>query len=251
MSDLLTERKTLRELIKQPGISIGAGFLALGVSGLVAAVFWLSSLPAWRPSTARIVAEAPAKQAEARRPPDSSPAPMPEQNSIVTRLSDADVERPALLPEAQLLQPARPETQSATVEAAVAAAGPVSEPIRPSEPIPVTGTAAREINAAAPDRALVGIAEPPRDGTPQKGYRLQLGSVRTLESARREWERLESQNGDVLNKLGYAPARVDLGDRGIFYRIQAGPVADAATAERVCKELRQRGVGCLLIKPAS
>jgi hypothetical protein len=249
MPDLLTER-TLRQLIKQPGISIGAGFLALGVSGLVAAVFWLSSLPALRPSTARVVAEAPGKQAEARRPPDSSPAGTPEQSSIVTRLNDVDVERPALLPEAPL-QPARPETQSATAEAAVAAAGPVSEPIRPSEPIPVTGTAAQEINAAAPDQAIVGMAEPPLAGIPQKGYRLQLGSVRTPERARREWERLESQNGDVLNKLAYVAARVDLGDRGIFYRIQAGPVADAATADRACKELKRRGVGCLLIKPAS
>jgi hypothetical protein len=46
-----------------------------------------------------------------------------------------------------------------------------------------------------------------------------------------------------------SPTRVDLGDRGIFYRIQAGPVADAAAAERTCNELKRRGVGCLLVKP--
>ena len=41
--------------------------------------------------------------------------------------------------------------------------------------------------------------------------------------------------------------RVDLGDRGIYYRIQAGPLADAA-AQSACAELKRRKVACLLVK---
>jgi cell division septation protein DedD len=84
---------------------------------------------------------------------------------------------------------------------------------------------------------------------PAKGYRLQLGAMRTQESAQQEWQRLQHQHGDVLGKLAYAAPRVDLGSRGVFYRIQAGPIAAAADASRACNQLKQRGVSCLLVKP--
>jgi cell division septation protein DedD len=82
-----------------------------------------------------------------------------------------------------------------------------------------------------------------------KAYRLQLGAVRTPAAAKVEFERLKRLHSDVLGKLGYTAERVDLGARGIFYRIQAGPLADAALAERDCSALNRRGVRCLLVKP--
>jgi cell division septation protein DedD len=83
----------------------------------------------------------------------------------------------------------------------------------------------------------------------ERGYRLQLAAVRSPERAKEEWERLKRNNSDVLGSLDYVARRVDLGERGIFYRIQAGPVGDAAVAERRCGELKRRGVSCLLVKP--
>jgi len=71
----------------------------------------------------------------------------------------------------------------------------------------------------------------------------------TQEGAAQEWERLKRQNADLLGALSVATERVDLGDKGIFYRIQAGPLADGAEADRICSALRQRNVGCLLVKP--
>ena len=46
-----------------------------------------------------------------------------------------------------------------------------------------------------------------------------------------------------------ATVRVDLGDKGIFYRIQAGTLADAGKAEQTCNELKRRKLGCILVKP--
>ena len=43
--------------------------------------------------------------------------------------------------------------------------------------------------------------------------------------------------------------RVDLGAKGIFYRVQAGPIADGNVAERSCAALKARHVGCLVVKP--
>ncbi len=81
------------------------------------------------------------------------------------------------------------------------------------------------------------------------GYRLQLGAVKTPEIAKTEWDRIKRQNGDLLGSLSVSVDRADLGARGVFYRIHVGPIADAAQAERLCGQLRQRGVGCILAKP--
>ncbi|HKX07641.1 MAG TPA: SPOR domain-containing protein, partial [Stellaceae bacterium] len=81
------------------------------------------------------------------------------------------------------------------------------------------------------------------------GYRLQLAAVKTPEIAKSEIDRIKRQDGDLVGSLTLSVERADLGDRGVYYRIHAGPIADAAQAERVCAQLRQRGQGCLLAKP--
>jgi sporulation related protein len=74
---------------------------------------------------------------------------------------------------------------------------------------------------------------------------LQLGSLRTEEAARHEWERVKRANSNLLGSLSAAPIRTDLGDRGVFYRIQTGPTADA---DRICAELKQRKIGCIIAR---
>jgi len=41
--------------------------------------------------------------------------------------------------------------------------------------------------------------------------------------------------------------RVDLGTKGIFHRLYAGPVANAEEAKKLCAAFKQRGAYC---KPA-
>ena len=86
-------------------------------------------------------------------------------------------------------------------------------------------------------------------GAAVAGYRLQLGALRTEESAKQEWMKLKKAQGDLLGGLNAAWPRADLGERGVYYRIQAGPVGDATTAERICGELKRRNVGCILVRP--
>ena len=72
---------------------------------------------------------------------------------------------------------------------------------------------------------------------------------KTQEGAKQEWERIKRQNADILGTLSYIADRVDLGDRGTFFRVQIGPIADGTEAERICSTLRERKVGCILVKP--
>jgi hypothetical protein len=72
--------------------------------------------------------------------------------------------------------------------------------------------------------------------------------VRSEDAARQEWERIKRKNADLLGNISATPIRADLGDRGVYYRIQTGPFADLAGAERICSELKQRSIGCIIAR---
>ena len=77
---------------------------------------------------------------------------------------------------------------------------------------------------------------------------MQLGAVRTESEARGEWERLKRKNTDLLGTLSAVAVRADLGEKGIYYRIQAGPISNTSTADRICSELRQRRLACMIVR---
>jgi cell division protein FtsN len=55
-------------------------------------------------------------------------------------------------------------------------------------------------------------------------------------------------NADLLGKFTAVAVRNDLGDRGIWYRVEVGPVGDRAAALRLCKALKDRDLGCQLVQ---
>ena len=66
--------------------------------------------------------------------------------------------------------------------------------------------------------------------------------------AREEWDRIKRMNPDLLGHLTAVAVRADLGDKGVYYQIQTGPIGDASAAERLCGELRQRHLGCITVR---
>jgi hypothetical protein len=136
---------------------------------------------------------------------------------------------------------------------------------RPVAPPPAPPPAAVATAPAAEAQPFpVPLAAPPQVGAPAKpavktpevaakpvpageGVRIQLASVRTPEAARDEWARLKRDNDDLLGRLSGVAVRADLGERGIWYRVEAGPVTDKAAAARLCKALKERDLGCALV----
>jgi cell division septation protein DedD len=124
-----------------------------------------------------------------------------------------------------------------------------STPASPSAPLAAAIPQAQQSAAAPPGKPPPPQAAPPKTAaTGAGGARLQLGSVRSEDAARQDWERIKRKNADLLGALSATPIRADLGDKGIYYRILAGPVADPAAAERICGELKQRSVGCIVAR---
>jgi len=74
-----------------------------------------------------------------------------------------------------------------------------------------------------------------------------LGSLKSEADAKAEWGRIHGANKDVLGSLSGDVVRTDLGAKGIYWRIYAGPM-DEAKARTVCAQLAKRNQGCIIGK---
>lgn len=144
---------------------------------------------------------------------------------------------------------------------------PPEEPLpRPQPPAPAPGVAAvapggsapapapRPAPEAAPEPAAAGpVAAREESATaraPAAGFRIQLAAYREAGAATQGWHKLSRANPSLLRGLKPSVIRVDLGaDKGIFYRLQAGPIPDRETADTLCVELKRQKVGCLVVEP--
>jgi len=102
--------------------------------------------------------------------------------------------------------------------------------------------------AAAPSKQAALAPGTSAPATKISPVQVQLGSLRSPEAAREEWARLKRENPDLLGKLTAVAVRTDLGDKGIYYRVLAGSFGNMATAEKLCSELKQRQLGCVLAR---
>jgi cell division septation protein DedD len=87
---------------------------------------------------------------------------------------------------------------------------------------------------------------PPTDaGGPP--WRIQLVSLKNELAAEAEWRKLQ-QTQDLLQDLKLHVQQAKL-SKGTFYRVQAGPLADRATAVSLCSQLKSRKQDCLVVAP--
>jgi cell division septation protein DedD len=100
--------------------------------------------------------------------------------------------------------------------------------------------------SATPPAARASPA-PPQAAATGGGFRIQLGSLKTAEDADRTAEKLKQTYADLLGGLTFSVVRADLGDRGTFFRIQAGPL-DRETATDLCAKLSARKQGCIVVR---
>lgn len=203
------------------------------------------------------------------RPDDRGGMHVPNQDKLVyERLSpndsDAKVER--LLPTPEAPKPPPPVEQRApepVKPAQVTAAPPPPQPVTPpSKPAAVSAPAPAPMQATAPEPKApvtetirpqqMAQAKPVAPPAPAKttslpagDYLIQLGALRSAPDAEREWARIQKLHGELLGGLKSDVMRVDLGAKGVFWRLRAGPLSEAA-AKQLCADLKTRNQGCIL-----
>lgn len=81
-------------------------------------------------------------------------------------------------------------------------------------------------------------------------YRLWLASYGTIREAQAGWQQLAKDNRDVLGDLLPVIVMKELGgESGTFFRLQAGPLAEASLAESRCETLKARALYCATLGP--
>ncbi|GGF13671.1 hypothetical protein GCM10011611_19250 [Aliidongia dinghuensis] len=112
---------------------------------------------------------------------------------------------------------------------------PQAVPAAPAKPVPL-----------APQTAAARPA-PPAAAASGGPLRVQIAATKDEASARTEFARLQKAHPDLLGNLSATVVKADLGDKGTFYRIQAGPLADRAQADKLCGQLKPLGIGCIVV----
>lgn len=77
------------------------------------------------------------------------------------------------------------------------------------------------------------------------GY-IQLAAVKSESEAAAQWAKFKAKNPE-LEGLSMRVQKADLGAKGVFYRIQAGPLSPEKSAS-TCSAIKSRGGNCLIVK---
>ena len=160
-------------------------------------------------------------------------------------------------------QPAPPAAAPAAALATDTAAASVIEDAGTDDAV-VSADEAPADSATTDEASAVAIVAPtetasapppapaaPATSTPAPpAYRVQIAAYRTPAAADAGWERLKAAHKDLLGELEPTVTEVDLGTgKGVFHRLQVGPLADADAARALCARLSERKQGCLVVRP--
>jgi hypothetical protein len=228
--------------------------MAFGLIGVVAIGWYASQLVVERagpPASQLPVLSADSAPVKVR-PDDPGGAEIPNRDKYVYKSLESGAADPA--PVEQLL-PAPEEPMAKPDDP-----GPVIKPLAsvslgeawvPAEP---AVDAAADPAPAPSDEATA--AEPPPSVAPLAevapsagGVWLQLGSVRDEKGATGEWNRLMRRHAAALKGMTPRIDKADLGEKGVWYRLRAGPYADRDAAKAACLAIFGAGRPCKLSTP--
>jgi hypothetical protein len=81
---------------------------------------------------------------------------------------------------------------------------------------------------------------------PAGSYVVQVAAQKSEAEAASTWSQLQQKYPTVLGSQQASIRRVDLGERGVFFRAQVGPFASRAQASEVCQSLKAAGGECVI-----
>jgi TPR repeat protein len=128
--------------------------------------------------------------------------------------------------------------------AAIAPAAPVVPASKTPAPVQTVALPPSTIGApkpATPNPQIAAPAAPVAPSAATSGWRVQLGAFGTEDAARLAWQGLNSRNS-ALKAL--QPIFVKA---GAVTRLQAGPLASRAAADRICGTVRTGGSPCFIV----
>lgn len=137
-----------------------------------------------------------------------------------------------------------------STETAVVTVPVAEEPLPKPKPRPTANVVIKE---PSPEVTAPKLAIPkplPAVTTPKRvsgKYVVQVASLRTQSEAEAMWGTLKKKMGSGLTTSHFADIkRVDLGSRGIYYRLRVSGLTDKAAATQLCARLKANKQDCIV-----
>lgn len=169
-----------------------------------------------------------------------------QESAMEGKASDLVTPKPVKKPE-QMARPVRPDSLHApgsspdTLAFVRAALEKKSDANVQDEPPASAAAAALAVKSAAVEPAA-GFASGDRK------FYVQLSSITDQARSGAEWSKLQEKYPTMLESAPHRVQKADLGDRGMYYRIQAGPF-EKDGAVSVCEQIKSVNPnGCLVVK---
>ncbi len=190
----------------------------------------------------RVTTNAPVRQAAA---PAATPQQQPAPARVVTNAPPA-VEPETATPPARRQPVTRVTPTVAQHQAAVPSNAPLS--LSPDAPAPARVAPARTVTPAVRTAAVA-----PTQLTPAAaargtggGYAVQISSQRSEAEAQAAFRSQQSKYPGQLGGKQPLINKVDLGAKGIYYRVMVGPFASGGEASQLCSSLKAAGGQCII-----
>lgn len=86
----------------------------------------------------------------------------------------------------------------------------------------------------------------------KKMIRVQIAAMSSREAASEQWRKLDNSYSQLFSDLKPYVEKVDLGKRGIFYRLQIGNFPDQVSAEKFCNryvaQTKKSSADCIIVE---
>lgn len=125
--------------------------------------------------------------------------------------------------------------QTAEVPAETPAPAP-EQPVASAEP------------AAAPPSPPPAEAPAPAPAVAAGDFLIQLASLTSREAAQTAWAGLQKKHPTLLSDMSLYVQEAEVTGKGTFYRVQAGPLPNKATADDLCAQLKAQKQDCIVVK---
>jgi hypothetical protein len=124
----------------------------------------------------------------------------------------------------------------------------VTAPVASPAPVAAVATNTPAPAAAQPAATQPAATQPvaaPANGSTAPAY-VQLSSQRTEEAARQTAQQIASRYGSLFGGASLEVQRVDLGERGVFYRVRV-PASSLQNANTICSNVKAAGGDCFTL----
>ena len=91
-------------------------------------------------------------------------------------------------------------------------------------------------------------AAPTSKSARAKGYFIQLGALSSRGAAERAWRSARAKNPKLLGNRRLTVEQANVPKKGVYFRVQSGPLANANAAKRLCDALNRRKQGCFVVR---